>query len=124
MQEKSTPLIKQFVGLIKLKSFEDSESAIEAVAQTIISNLNLNLVEKFIHNFQPGGSTTIFVLSQSHLVIHTWPEYNTVHIDLVACVEKEEGEFKNALESAFDKYNPTSIKVKSIEFDSEIIETV
>jgi S-adenosylmethionine decarboxylase proenzyme len=36
-------------------------------------------------HFKPQGYTAILVLEESHLSIHTWPEYNYVSLDLYSC---------------------------------------
>ena len=38
-------------------------------------------VEVF-HNFSPGGFTGVVCLSESHLSVHTWPEYGKVNLDI------------------------------------------
>jgi S-adenosylmethionine decarboxylase len=35
--------------------------------------------------FPNGAITLVFVLAESHLSVHTWPEENTVAIDLFSC---------------------------------------
>ncbi len=35
--------------------------------------------------FTPHGYTAVLVLEESHLSIHTWPEFNYVSIDLYSC---------------------------------------
>ncbi|MGC4111141.1 MAG: adenosylmethionine decarboxylase [Nocardioides sp.] len=37
------------------------------------------------HVFDNGAVTIALVLSQSHLNIHTWPEFNLANIDLLTC---------------------------------------
>lgn len=44
----------------------------------------LNSVE---HHFEPQGLTYVLLLSQSHLIVHTWPEYKTLILDLYVCSE-------------------------------------
>ena len=44
------------------------------------------LAEKY-YDFKPQGATLIFVLSSSHLAVHTWPENGYLHIDLVTCAK-------------------------------------
>lgn len=41
-----------------------------------------DVVEKY---FEPQGYTLLFLLSESHLAVHTWPEYNMICIDLFVC---------------------------------------
>jgi len=37
------------------------------------------------HRFAPEGYTAVLMLEESHLSIHTWPEYNYASIDLYSC---------------------------------------
>jgi len=49
----------------------------------------LDLIE---HHFEPQGYTALFLLSESHLAIHTFPEKERTYIELSSCVS---GPFKN-----------------------------
>lgn len=64
-------------------SFSNNE--LKSKVKNLLKILNLNIVKIFEYNFKPHGATIAFILSSSHLVIHTWPEYNYVHIDLFCC---------------------------------------
>jgi len=37
------------------------------------------------HFFTPQGYTLVLVLEESHLSVHTWPEYCYASIDLYSC---------------------------------------
>lgn len=37
------------------------------------------------HSFQPQGYSATLVLEESHLSIHTWPEYDYISLDLYSC---------------------------------------
>jgi S-adenosylmethionine decarboxylase len=52
---------------------------------TIINELNLTVVNKASHQFDPFGYTFAYVLSESHLTIHTYPEHNSCYIDIFCC---------------------------------------
>ena len=51
----------------------------------------MNVLNKKIHKFEPQGLTGFYLLSESHLSFHTWPENGTISIDLYTC-----GDFKLA----------------------------
>ncbi|KKQ30030.1 MAG: hypothetical protein US68_C0003G0020 [Candidatus Shapirobacteria bacterium GW2011_GWE1_38_10] len=62
------------------------EKYIDSLVKTIISNLKLNVVSASKHLFPGhGGLTKVYILSQSHLVVHTWPEFSSIHFDLMTC---------------------------------------
>jgi S-adenosylmethionine decarboxylase len=41
--------------------------------------------EVAFHKFEPGGVSGVVVLAESHLSIHTWPEYGYAAIDIYTC---------------------------------------
>ena len=43
-----------------------------------------NVIEK---HFEPQGYTALFLLSESHLAIHTFPEEKQTYIELSSCVK-------------------------------------
>lgn len=45
----------------------------------------LKVVEKTATVFSGGGMTVTFVLANSNLVAHSWPELSALHIDLITC---------------------------------------
>jgi S-adenosylmethionine decarboxylase len=40
------------------------------------------------HTFPEAGLTCVLILSESHAVLHTWPETGTVNIDIFSCSTK------------------------------------
>ena len=40
--------------------------------------------EKF-HKFSPHGVTGIVAIAESHICLHTWPEYNYAAVDIFSC---------------------------------------
>ncbi|AJC74545.1 S-adenosylmethionine decarboxylase [Pseudothermotoga hypogea DSM 11164 = NBRC 106472] len=45
------------------------------------------IVGSSFHRFLPYGVSGVVVISESHLTIHTWPEYRYAAIDLFTCGE-------------------------------------
>ena len=55
------------------------QAAIEAGAE---------IREVAFHKFSPQGVSGVVVISESHLAIHTWPEYGYAAVDVFTCGDK------------------------------------
>lgn len=53
------------------------EKACVVAGATIISRTG--------YNFSPYGVTAVIVIAESHLAVHTWPEYGYAAVDLFTC---------------------------------------
>jgi len=45
------------------------------------------VINSTFHHFQPFGVSGVVVIQESHLAIHTWPEYGFASLDLFTCGE-------------------------------------
>ncbi len=43
------------------------------------------VIGKSFHRFEPYGVSGVVVISESHLTIHTWPEYGFAAVDVFTC---------------------------------------
>lgn len=43
------------------------------------------VIEKKFHMFNPYGVSGVVIISESHLAIHTWPEFGYAAVDLFTC---------------------------------------
>ncbi|MDI6778123.1 MAG: adenosylmethionine decarboxylase [Patescibacteria group bacterium] len=50
-----------------------------------INKGKFKILKTGFHKFKPQGLTGFFLLSESHLSFHTWPEENHIAIDLFTC---------------------------------------
>ncbi len=46
---------------------------------------SLNIISTSHHLFDNGGFTGLILLSESHLAVHSWPEYEYYWIELASC---------------------------------------
>lgn len=46
------------------------------------------IVDEVFHLFNPHGVSGVVVIAESHLAIHTWPEYGYAAVDLFTCGEE------------------------------------
>lgn len=54
---------------------------------SLLTNSKFKILEKCCYHFKPQGYTALYLLSESHLAIHTFPEENKTYIELSSCVE-------------------------------------
>lgn len=55
------------------------------------------------HFFDIQGYTCVWLLAESHLAIHTFPEDNKIYIELSSCNESKLKHFKTWINSTFDE---------------------
>lgn len=62
-------------------------SAVESLFRRIVADLRLHPIgEPIWHRFPgPGGVTAVWLLSESHLACHTFPEHRSACINLFCC---------------------------------------
>jgi S-adenosylmethionine decarboxylase len=48
---------------------------------------NAEVLETAFHRFTPHGVSGVVVIAESHLSIHTWPEYGYAALDIYTCGE-------------------------------------
>ncbi len=53
----------------------------------ICNDLGFTILNRCHHQFTPQGITSIYLLSESHISIHTWPEKTAGFIDVFCCRE-------------------------------------
>jgi S-adenosylmethionine decarboxylase len=92
--------------LISLQKITDAmvSAAIEAKA---------TIVDVSFHEFNPFGISGMVVIAESHLSIHTWPEYSYAAVDIFTCgdVIKPEVAAQYLIEKLECK-NPSIVEMK------------
>ena len=52
---------------------------------TALRRAGATVVQEVSHAFPETGLTCVLILSESHAVLHTWPETGTVNLDIFSC---------------------------------------
>lgn len=50
------------------------------------------LLHEVSHRFHPQGVTALGLIAESHLAIHTWPEYSYAAVDVFTCGNRADAE--------------------------------
>jgi N4-bis(aminopropyl)spermidine synthase len=115
IKEEKFPYVDHFV--FKLHGVPNpivtSKTALQKAVGEFCKKHKLKVVGSDITKFKPHGYTITLILSNSNLLLHTWPEHNAIHIDLVTCspIHEKEGMITN-LQRLFSVKN---IEVKKVE---------
>jgi S-adenosylmethionine decarboxylase len=59
-----------------------TSAAFRAFLDAEIAANQLNKVGEVYHDFEGGGFTAVVCLTESHISIHTWPEYSLATFDV------------------------------------------
>ncbi len=62
--------------------------AVCAALDRVVAECKLTVVGRTAHQFEPQGATVVYLLSESHLSIHTWPERGAACVDLFCCAQR------------------------------------
>jgi S-adenosylmethionine decarboxylase len=66
----------------------DAINNLEAVKGALIEaakRAQATIVDVVFHEFNPFGISGVVVIAESHLSIHTWPEYRYAAVDIFSC---------------------------------------
>ena len=66
----------------------DAIDSLEAVKGVLVEAARLaqaTIVDIVFHEFNPFGISGVVVIAESHLAIHTWPEYRYAAVDVFSC---------------------------------------
>lgn len=106
----SIHLIIEFIGVRAEKI--SKIKPVKRILDRVISRSGLKKVSFIFHQFKPFGVSAVYLLKESHLSIHTWPELSCASIDIFTC-----GNERNAVK-AFNllvkEFEPEKIKKKVI----------
>jgi S-adenosylmethionine decarboxylase len=58
---------------------------VEMIMVEAAKTANATIVDVHFHKFSPFGISGVVVIAESHLAIHTWPEYGYAAVDVFTC---------------------------------------
>jgi S-adenosylmethionine decarboxylase proenzyme len=70
------------------------------------------IVNRFVHKFEPVGVSVFLILAETHISIHTWPEYGYAAVDIFICGEGKDP--SAALKVIKERIKPSKFEVKEI----------
>ncbi|MEW6325465.1 MAG: adenosylmethionine decarboxylase [Nitrospirota bacterium] len=86
---------------------------VEEILVAAAKEAHATVIESRFHKFSPFGISGVVVIAESHLTIHTWPEYGYAAIDVFTCGDVLRPEVAaNYLIDKFQSKSPSIVEVK------------
>jgi len=71
------------------------------------------LISHNFHKFSPYGVSGVVVIAESHIAIHTWPEYLYAAVDIFTCGDTiDPWVIQERLKESFESKNVSSMEMK------------
>jgi S-adenosylmethionine decarboxylase len=97
------------IDLVRAERLDDIEH-IEATLRRCVEVAGATLLHIHLHHFEPnGGVSGVAVLAESHISIHSWPEYGYAALDVFMCGQTSPRRTIDVLKEAF---SPQRVVVK------------
>ncbi|MBF0564873.1 MAG: adenosylmethionine decarboxylase [Nitrospirae bacterium] len=79
---------------------------------TAATEAKATIIDVSFHEFNPFGISGMVIIAESHLSIHTWPEYNYAAVDIFTCGDIiDPGVAANYLIRRFGSKNPSVVQM-------------
>jgi S-adenosylmethionine decarboxylase len=85
---------------------------IKKLCDKLLENTGVNVLNEIHHEFKPQGYTALYLLSESHMSIHTWPENGKIRLDLFSC--EVNNKFDDAIITLKDVFKDAQIRIKTL----------
>ena len=88
-------------------------SVIEKSMVDAAQKAGATVINSTFHHFSPYGVSGVVVIQESHLAIHTWPEFGYAAVDLFTCGDQVDAwQSFDILKEAFNAKNYSAIEMK------------
>jgi len=109
-------ILAEFYGCPAEKLNDPAQIELDMVAAALEAGAEIR--ETVFHKFSPHGVSGVVVISESHLAIHTWPEFGYAAVDIFTCGQTVDPWVScNYLKQEFAAQNMTAREIKRGIFD-------
>ena len=88
----SLTYMSQFAGVHYIVDIDNADpklaydnQALIKICDETLQHANVTVINKANHAFHPHGLTLLYLLTESHFSLHTWPEHGKLRIDFFSC---------------------------------------
>ncbi len=67
------------------EEYKKNETLLENLISEILKEEKFGVLEFSSYHFEPRGFTGMWILSESHATIHTYPEHDSIYFNMYSC---------------------------------------
>ena len=75
------------VDLYKCKADLNDETKLLTLVTEAAKKAGAHVLQASVHRFSPMGCSVVVILKETHISIHTWPEFSFAALDIFLCGE-------------------------------------
>lgn len=109
----SIHVIAEFLGVAASRI--SRVEPLREVLEEVVSKSGLKPIHSAFHQFEPHGVSAFYLLRESHLSIHTWPEHEYAAIDIFCCGSEKKA--LKALDILVKRLQPKKVKKQLLRRD-------
>lgn len=114
---KESPVVHPIGGTHLIADFydctvSDDTAELEKIFRAAAKEAGATALEFTAHKFDPIGITAFLILSESHISVHSYPEYKYAAVDVFTCGTANPRKAIDYLKQAFNAKSVKTIEVK------------
>lgn len=90
------------------KELISHEKEVKEIVESVVKDAGLTKIGSNYKQFEPHGVTGVVLIAESHISLHTWPEYGLVNLDIFTCGDKRKTD--RAFELFLERFKPESYR--------------
>ncbi len=110
MRQLGTHLLLEMSGCCT--EFLNNTERIQSALLQAATDANATVLGSSFHKFSPQGVSGVVVIAESHISIHTWPEFGYAAVDVFTCGDRAMPH--NAAASLVKAFAPSLHEVREI----------
>jgi len=67
------------------RNYLDDPQKVKELLESAAKKAKATVLNSYVHQFSPHGITCVVAISESHICLHSWPEYDFASIDIYTC---------------------------------------
>lgn len=81
--------------------FDTDPEKLSSTLEKLLKDSGFVVLGSNQHFFKPQGYSAVWLISESHLAVHTWPEHGKSYVELSSCNKEKQEKFIRIFKKKF-----------------------